>query len=479
MNGFIRDYANRPAAPGGDHATRRRRPAALHEYLNRRMAVLLALGFASGLPLALTGDALQAWMKDAGIDTGKIGLFAIVGLPYVLKFAWSPIMDRYCPPMLGRRRGWLLVTQALLMLAIAAMSFCRPERSLTFLAAGAMLVAFVSASQDIVTDAYRADLLPAEERGAGAAVAVAGYRLGMIASGAGALMLAGGGWSWRAIYLLMAGSMAVGLIATLLAPTPTNAPAPPKTLADAVVHPLRQLTATRGAWVVLAFVFLFKAPEYMAAGMTVPFMLDIGVHQADLGAVKQGLGVVVMIVGALAGGKLVARIGMWRSLWVMGILHSVSNLAFCAMAFSGPRYGAMIATIGIENSCVGLTTAGFAAFLMSRCDARYSATQYALLTGIAALSRIACAMPGGYIAAHTGWPMFFALSAAAGIPGVAMLPFLTECASPADEEYVNAEENVNAVENANASVDAFSAGDAIAERQLASTAESVVELPAA
>ena len=402
-------------------------------FANRRTAALLALGFASGLPLALTGDTLQAWMKDAKLDLGTIGLFSLVGLPYTIKFLWAPLMDRFVPPLLGRRRGWLLITQVLLIGAILAMAMVGPGGSLRWLAVMALLVAFCSASQDIVTDAYRTDVLPEEERGAGAAVSVMGYRIAMITTGAGALALAGFGISWPVVYALMAGMLGIGIVASLLAPEPRQVVAPPPSLGDAVIHPLKEFLLRPDGWLVLTFVVLFKLPDVVAGSMSQLFMLDIGIPKPDIALIKQFLGVGITIAGALFGGGVVARLGLKRSLWLFGILQAVSNLGFWLLSLTGPSYTVMVGVIAVENFCAGLVTAGFAAFLMSQCDARYSATQFALLSSLMAITRVIAGAPGGFAAKEWGWSWFFLTSVLCGIPGMLLLPWI-RIAKPANQQ---------------------------------------------
>lgn len=395
----------------------------LRVFLNRRAAALVLLGFSSGLPLALTGATLQAWLTRTGVDMKEVGLFGAVGLPYALKFAWAPLLDRYAPPLLGRRRGWLLATQVATALAVAAMGVVGPAAGLPLLASLAVLVAFLSASQDIVADAYRADVLPAEERGAGAAVFTTGYRVGMIASGGGALLLAGSGLPWGAVYVVAAATMAVGIAGTLLAPEPARAPAPPATLAAAVVEPLRELLLRRGAILTLLFVLLFKLPDEIARQAVTPFLQRTGYADADIGWVQGVLGVVATIVGALAGGAVVARLGIVRSLWTFGAAHAAGNFGYLLLSQAAPSVPLMTAAVVAENFCIGLATAGFLAFLMGQCDARFSAFQFALLTSLMAGTRTA-ASAWGYVQDAFGWPGLFCVAALAGIPGMLLIPWL-------------------------------------------------------
>jgi PAT family beta-lactamase induction signal transducer AmpG len=393
-------------------------------FTNRRMAAQLFLGFASGLPLALTGDTLQAWMKTRGANLAAIGLFSLVGFPYLLKFVWSPLMDRYVPPFLGRRRGWILVTQVLLIAAIAVLGFSDPSKSLTLVALLALVVAFLSASQDIVIDAYRTDVLPAEERGAGVAVSSTGYRVAVITSGAGALILAGYGAPWSVVYLLMALAMLIGVFGAFYAPEPTRHVAPPETLAEAVVNPFLQFTKRSGGWLTLLFVALFRLPDVTAGMMTLPFLMDLGFSLQSIGVLRQFMGPTVVTVGALVGGALVAKLTLRQCLWVFAIVQALSNAAFLVLARTGPRYDVLVGVVFVESFCTGLTIAGFLAFLISQCDPRYSATQYALLSSVMALSRVIGGAPTGYVAQSLGWSWFFVITILAGIPGVLLLPWV-------------------------------------------------------
>lgn len=417
-------------------------------YFNRRMGALLGLGVASGLPFMLTTDSLSAWMTKSNVDVKTIGLFSLVGLPYAFKFLWAPAMDRFMPPLLGRRRGWLVVTQLVLMLAIMGMAWTGPDQ-LKWVAFFAMAVAFFSASQDIVADAYRSDVLHERELGAGAALFVAGYRMAMICSGAGVLLLAG--WiGWELAFTAMAVLMGLCTVVTFFAPEPEVAVAPPLSMREAVRDPLAAFARGRAQWRVVAlfaFVLLFKLPDTLANRMTMPFLLD-AMHYAttDVGVIRQFAGLWVTIVGTIVGGLIVAKIGVIRSLWVFGVLQAVSNSGFLALAWLGPEassygpvvdgkqmmelsttsvhYLALTGVVVIESFCGGLVAAGFIAFLMSQCDRRYSATQYALLTSFMVFTGMIAAAFTGYLVADVGYLGFFALTIAAGIPGMALIVLL-------------------------------------------------------
>ena len=385
-----------------------------------RLFWVLLLGFSSGIPLALTGTTLQAWMATEKIDLAVIGVFSLVGLPYTVKYLWAPVMDRFVPPFLGRRRGWMLVTQLGLVLAISAMAFSDPAGATGLFAVLALLVSFSSASQDVVIDAYRTEVLEPIELGPGAGVHILGYRIAMLTSGAIALILADR-LPWKTVYLLMAGSVLVGVIASLFSPEPQLKEKPPASLKEAVAEPFVEFLARPGAIGILAFVILYKLDVVMATALTTPFMLELGFTKTDIGAVTKGFGMAATIVGTLAGGAYVARAGMLSSLWLFGILQSVSTLAFLALARLGHHYPMMVAAIGLENLCSGMGTAAYAAFLMSLCDKRFTATQYALLTSLMALSRVIVGAPTGYLAKTFGWEAYFLISMLAAVPGLLLL----------------------------------------------------------
>jgi len=392
-------------------------------YFNRRMLVLLPLAFASGLPLVLTGGTLQAWMSSAGVNLKDIGLFTLVTLPYAVKFLWAPLLDRYVPPLLGRRRGWLVITQLLVMLAIGAMALAGPSH-LQGLAAAALALALVSASQDIVGDAYRADVLPAQERGAGAAVWVMAYRVGFAASGVATLYCVGRfGIRWETAYGAMAALMGIGILGSFLAPEPPPTAGAPRTLADAVWHPLQAFLLKPEGWLVVAFILVFKIPEYLADTMTIPFLKSIGVPDQTIGLVRQGLGTIILIAGTTVGGALVARLPLRRCLWICGILHGLSNLSYLLLVYLGPRLEVLCVVVAIEYFIIGVTTAAFVAFMMGHCERRYSATQYALLSGAMALSRTLAGTPSGWLAQGVGWGPYFLISMSTMVPGLLLLPW--------------------------------------------------------
>lgn len=390
-------------------------------FRSKRIALMLLLGFSSGLPLALTGATLQAWMAVEGVDLKTIGAFALVGLPYALKFAWSPLMDRFVPPWLGRRRGWMVLTQISLGLGIAAMSFSSPTRLPLLVALMALFVAFASASQDIVIDAYRTDILAEKERGVGAAVFVMGYRLAMLISGALALILSDR-IGWQATYLLMAALMSVGVLSALWGGEPRQQALPPQSLTEAVGGPWRDFFSRPRALALMALIILYKLGDAYAGSMTTAFLIKgIGFSASEVGTINKGLGLISLLIGALYGGVLMVKFGLYRSLLSFGVLQMVSNLSFMLLAWAGKSLPLMIFAIGFENLCGGMGTAAFVALLMALCTQRYSATQYALLSSLAALGRIVMAPSAGFLIERVGWAHFFLVTTLAALPGLWLL----------------------------------------------------------
>ena len=401
-------------------------------FTNRRVGVVLFLGFASGLPLSLTGGTLQAWMTVEGIDLRTIGIFSLVGLPYTLKFLWAPLMDRFVPPWLGRRRGWIIATQLGLMLGIAAMGLSSPQHAPWALAALAFMVALTSASQDIVFDAYRADVLRPPERGMGAAVSVMGYRIAMLVSGAVALILSAH-IGWRTTYLLMAGLMMIGVFATLLGPEPELRVTPPRSLREAVWEPLHEFFSRRAAVLLLLLIVLYKLGDAFAGSLTTAFLIrGMEFTVSEVGTINKGLGLVALIVGALFGGALMVRLGLFRSLLLFGVLQAVSNLSFMALAWVGKSYAMMVGAVALENLAGGMGTAAFVALLMALCNHRFTATQFALLSALASLGRVFVGVPSGYLVESAGWVVFFFITTLVALPGLGLLWGLRERISSLD-----------------------------------------------
>lgn len=387
-----------------------------------KSAILLILGFASGLPLALTSGTLQAWMTVENIDLKTIGFFSLVGQAYVFKFLWSPVMDRYTPPFLGRRRGWLLATQCLLLLAIAGMGFLEPGSQLRWMAALAVVIAFCSASQDIVFDAWKTDVLSAEERGAGAAISVLGYRLGMLVSGGLALWLADRWLGWQGMYWLMAAFLIPCIIATLLAPEPTDAIPVPKSLEQAVAAPLRDFFGRNNAWLILLLIVLYKLGDAFAMTLTTTFLIrGVGFDAGDVGVVNKSLGLIATIIGALYGGVLMQRLTLFRALLIFGVLQAVSNAGYWWLSVTDKSIYSMAAAVFFENLCGGMGTAAFVALLMTLCNKSFSATQFALLSALSAVGRVYVGPLAGWFVETWGWSTFYLFSVFAGLPGLVLL----------------------------------------------------------
>lgn len=396
------------------------RPSVWRSVFSWRMLVAFAMGFSSGLPLLLTGSVLQAWMKQEGVDLGLIGLFALVGLPYTLKFLWAPMLDRFTLPLLGRRRGWLLAAQGGLVLALLGLSFTKPAATPYAVAAAAMLVAFFSASQDIVIDAYRREDLAERELGLGSSLYVNGYRLGMLLAGGGGLIMADF-VSFSVVYRFMAVSMLIGIATTLLAREPLVAEGTPQTLRSAVIEPFLDYFRRDGAWWMLAFILLYKLGDTMASAITTPFYLELGFSKTEIGAVVKLFGFWATLGGALLGGILILRIGINRALWIFGVLQMISTLGFVLLAHLGHQVAALAGVIFAENFTGGMGTSAFVAFMASLTNKRFTATQYALLSSLMGVPRVLASAPTGYMAEFMGWAGFFVFCTAIAVPGLLVL----------------------------------------------------------
>jgi PAT family beta-lactamase induction signal transducer AmpG len=392
-------------------------------YASPRVIPLLVLGFASGLPLALTGGTLQAWATLTDVSLQNIGFLTLIGSAYTLKFLWAPLVDRYAPPVLGRRRSWIFFTQLLLGAAIACMGFYSPADSLTMLAMLAVLVAFLSATQDIAFDAYSTDVLRKEERAAGAAVKVLGYRLAMIVSGGLALILADQWLGWGNTYFAMGGLMALCAIATVLAPEPEVVARAPRSLRIAVVEPLMEFFRRRGAVTILLLIVLYKLGDAFAGALSTTFLLrGAGFTGTEVGAVNKAFGLAATIVGALAGGAFMTRLGLYRSLMLFGVLQAVSNFGYWVLAVTPPHIASMAVVVAVENLCGGLGTAAFVALLMALCNQQFSATQFALLSALSAVGRTYLAGPlTPPLVESIGWPGFFVITVLIAVPGLLLL----------------------------------------------------------
>lgn len=403
--------------------------SAVTPYLTPRMLIILAMGFASGLPLLLTLSTLTYWLSKVGVDKTTIGLFALVGTPYTFKFFWSPFMDHAPVPILtrlfGRRRSWLLVTQALLAVAIFAMGLTDPATAPLQTAFAALVVAFLSASQDIVIDAYRIDILPEEEQGHGAAATQIGYRVGLLLAGAGALAMSDY-LSWPAVFSVLAGAMVAAMIVTLLAPEP-KAP-PPRVrssyvdwVKQAFLDPFVNFMQHRGWVLILAFVLFYKFGDALGGFMANPFYNEMGFTGLEIGSVSKVWGIWMSAVGALLGGIVVARWGIFRALLVGGVLQAVTNLAFAYVAIVGHDLTALAVAITADNLAGGAAGAALVAYLSSLCNVAFTATQYALLTSFMAQGRTWLSSGSGWLADHTDWATFWTATMFLAIPGLLLL----------------------------------------------------------
>jgi PAT family beta-lactamase induction signal transducer AmpG len=404
-------------------------PTALfHVYNNPKMAFLLVMGFSSGMPLYLVGQTLITWLSVEGIDLTTIALFSLVGLPYSLKFLWSPLIDRFSLPVLGRRRGWMALSQLLLMASISTIALVgwnseSGSLNLTLIAAAALAVAFFSASQDIVIDAYKIDVLSKTEFGAGAAISTWGYRIALLVTGSAGLILADR-IGWPIVYLIMAACILPGLVASIRAPEPKDPGTPPATLGDAVHKPFAELyrrLGLSGTLLTLGFVALYKLGDNVASNMTSPFMLELGFTATDIGFVRGGMGLTATILGVFVGGALLTRLGVWRSLWAFGLLQAGTNIFYFALAQSGHNYPLMVVTINIEWFAQGLGTVALVALLMSLCNRNFSATQFALLSSFIAFNRDVAASSAGFLAQAAGWSGFFLFTIVLAVPALAIL----------------------------------------------------------
>ena len=396
------------------------------QLLNPRVATVLFLGFSSGLPLALSGGTLQAWLTVEDVDIKTIGLFSLVGLPYTLKFLWSPLMDRFVVPIFGRRRGWIALSQLILIGLILGMSITSPQNGLWFLALLAFCLTFVSASQDVAIDAYRTEVLRERERGIGAAVSVTGYRIAMLVSGALALILSEY-LGWRVTYMLMALIMSIGVVSVWLGPEPEDPGTHPTSMKDAVEGPFREFFSRPGVWSLLALIVLYKLGDAFAGSLTTTFLIrGVNFSVGEVGAINKGMGLASTIIGALFGGVLMARLRLFRSLLIFGILQAVSNLSFMVLALVGKSYPLMIFTIAFENLAGGMGTAAFVAFLMVLCNHNYTATQFALLSALASLGRVFVGPLSGVLVDGMGWTVFFFSTFLFALPGLALLWIMRE-----------------------------------------------------
>jgi len=406
----------------------------LAPYFQRKLVTILILGFVSGLPLLLSFGTLSAWLREAGVERSTIGLFALVGLPYALKPIWAPLMDGLRLPfltdLLGRRRAWLIASQVMLASAIIGLAYSDPKQAPVAMAVFAVLVAFFSASQDIVIDAYRIETLPDEQQGMGAAMVTYGYRGGMLVAGAGTLFLADY-WTWTHAYLVMSLLICIGMLIVILSPEPEAALTPDlknRSLRDwlmyYVVNPFSEF-ATRPGWIlIILFVVTFKLGDAFLSVMTNPFYIDLGFSKTEIAEITKLFGVLALGIGLFIGGILIKRFGMLITLVITGILQAASNLIFAYQAIVGYDLTALTLTIAVENITGGMGTAAFVAYLSGLTNISFTATQYALLSALMSLGRNILSSPSGYVVDALGWVDFFVFSVVMALPGLFLLLIL-------------------------------------------------------
>jgi MFS transporter, PAT family, beta-lactamase induction signal transducer AmpG len=386
-----------------------------------KMLSMLLLGYSAGLPLLLIGSTLQAWMKDEGVDLTAIGLVSLLGLPYVLKFLWAPFLDRYKLPFLSRRKGWMMLFQMFIVLSILMLSTVNPSQDLFMVSLWSLMVSFFSASQDVVLDAYRREILLEDELGLGSSLYITGYRLAMLVSGALALYLADS-LPWSRVYQLLALFMVPSILFTLISPKEDFLGViMPKTLGVAVWGPLRDFFSRKGAWIILMFVLLYKVGDSMASNMTTPFILDIGYSKTDIAAVAKTFGMLATIIGGIIGGTLMLKISIKRSLIFFGFLQAISTLGFSFLSYLPVSFFSLSMVIAFENLASGMGTAAYSAYMASLTNKQFTATQYALLSALMGVPRVVISGPTGWMSKVLGWEMFFVVCTCVAIPGLLLL----------------------------------------------------------
>ena len=402
---------------------RKRRETFKEAILNRRMLICVFTGFTSGLPLYVLFQLVPGWLRVEGVGLAEIGFFALVQFPYTWKFLWSPVMDRFTLPFLGHRRGWMIVTQVLLLLSIGVMGFLKPGLNLLIVAYLSAVVAFFSASQDIVLDAYRRELLPDVELGLGNAIHVQAYRLSGLVPGALGFILADH-FAWHIVFVIIALFMFVGIIMTLVIDEAITDPTPPKTLRDAVIDPFRDFIGRAGlapALLVLAFLFLYKLGDNMATALQSPFFIDVGFTLTQIGAIAKTAGLIAAIVGGMVGGLIMVKVSINRALWLFGVVQIVSILGFALLSDIGPNPWMLGFVVAFEYLGVGLGSAALIAFMARTTNPAFAATQLALFTALASVPRVFANAVTGVIVEQVGWTNFFLLCAALAVPGMLLL----------------------------------------------------------
>ncbi len=388
--------------------------------MNPAILIQLFLGFAGGLPLLLIGSTLQAWLKDDGVDLATIGFLSIVGLPYTLKFLWSPFLDRYAPPILDRRRGWMAISQVALAILFALLSITDPAQNKLGLFLIGGLIAFASATQDILIDAYRREILTDEELGLGSSLYVGGYRIALLVSGAAALIMASS-MPWPKVYLIMSLIMVMCLIFTIFAPKVSNEVKPPAGLKEAFVGPFMDFFTREGALLILVFILLYKVGDSMAGNMSMPLYLDQGYTKIEVGTIAKGIGMFATIGGGILGGILMMRMTLNHALWIFGGLQMISTAGFAFLAVWPKDLILLSGVIGFENLCAGLGTVAYMTFMASLTNKKFTATQYALLSSLMGVPRVVFSSFTGLMVESMGYPQFFIFCTLIAIPGMLLL----------------------------------------------------------
>lgn len=391
--------------------------------LNRRMLICVFTGFTSGLPLYVLFQLVPGWLRVEGVGLAEIGFFALVQFPYTWKFLWSPVMDRFTLPFLGHRRGWMFVAQLALLISIGAMGFTKPDLSIWIVAYLAAAVAFFSASQDIVLDAYRRELLPDVELGLGNSIHVQAYRFSGLVPGALGFILADH-FDWHIVFVIIATFMIVGLVLTLVIDEAIAEPTPPQTMRDAVIEPFRDFIGRSGirpALLVLSFLFLYKLGDNMATALQSPFFIDLGFTLTQIGAISKTAGLVAANIGTVVGGLIMVKLSINRALWVFGFVQIVSILGFALLATVGANPWLLGGVVAFEYLGVGLGAAALVAFMARTANPAFAATQLALFTALASVPRVFATAVTGVIVESVGWTNFFLLCTALAIPGMLLL----------------------------------------------------------
>ncbi|CAA0110897.1 Protein AmpG [Halioglobus japonicus] len=391
--------------------------------LNRRMLICVFTGLASGMPLYVLFQLVPVWLSEGGVSLVEIGLFSLVGIPYTWKFLWAPMMDRWVPPFLGRRRGWMLMTQIALLFSIGAFGLYDPAQSTWAIAWLAVAVAFFSASQDVVLDAYRREILPDQELGMGNAIHVQAYRVSSLVPGSLSLILADS-LPWSSVFWITAGFMLVGVVMTLVV-SESKVELPPRSgVREALIAPFSEYLRRRG-WagliLVLGFMFLYKVGDNMATALSMPFYLELGFSKTEIGLIAKHAALWPTIVGGLLGGLVMLKVGINRALWFFGVVQMVSILGFAVLASVGPELWLLALVIGFEYLGVGMGTAAFTAFIARETSKTYAATQFALFTALAAVPRTLANASTGMIVEQIGWVDFFLFCTVLALPGMLLL----------------------------------------------------------